>query len=99
MVAGRDRPGEGSGLPTRAGSEGVLDGPAVQADRRRAGVEQLDEVVREARAGVAPAGVHLADDDARRRDGRGRRGKEKGSEDEGGEEAGPVDWRAPVRGR
>ena len=38
-------------------------GPACDDDRAAAAIEQLDEIIREGRAGIAAAPVDLADDD------------------------------------
>src|SRR5690606_21119896 len=47
-----------------AGGRGILHGPAGDIHSGRAGVVQLDEIVREGGAAVAAAAVDLADDDA-----------------------------------
>ena len=72
MPAGCDRTAERGRRPARTGRARILDGPVTQVDAGGAGVEELDEVVREGRAGVPTAGVDLADDDARRRADGGR---------------------------
>src|SRR5262249_8320466 len=53
---------------TPAGARGrrVLERPAVDGDRARATVEELDVVVRVGSAAVAACGVELLDDDAAR---------------------------------
>src|SRR6185503_7881917 len=72
VVAGLDRAGEerrdAVGGPRRGGGGRRLDAPAVERHRRRAGVVELDEVVRVRRAGVAAAAVDLADLHGRRRE-------------------------------
>ena len=83
---GCDRPGQGGRLPGRPAGRGVLDRPAADVDGGRSTVEQLDEVVREARAGVAATGVDLADDDVGRRAAGGRDDQHATGDDGQGEE-------------
>ncbi len=83
VAAGCDRPGERGHLPRRARRRRVLERPAGDVDRGRAAVEELDEVVREGRAGISAAREHLADDDVGRRAAGDRHGERADAGDEG----------------
>ena len=67
-AAGGDGAAQRGRLPAARGAAGViLDRPPVDGHRRGAAVGQLDEVVGQRGAGVAPAAVDLVDHQRRRR--------------------------------
>jgi len=82
VPARRDRPGQCGRLPRGAAGGGVLDRPAADVHGRRTAVEELDEVAREGRAGVAAAGVDLAHDDVGRGAAGGRHCEDGNRDDE-----------------
>ena len=79
-AARRDRAAQRGRLPARTGGGCVLERPAVDGDRARASVEQLDVIVRVDGAAVAAGRVELAHDEAARAAAACRRGAERQGE-------------------
>ncbi len=79
-AARRDRAAQRGRLPARTGGGCVLERPAVDGDRARASIEQLDVIVRVDGAAVAAGRVQLAHDEAARAAAACRRGAERQGE-------------------